>query len=34
MIVRALLARDAGAAEAAVRAHVLQALELIRAKLR
>jgi DNA-binding GntR family transcriptional regulator len=33
-IVRELLARDAPAAEAAVRAHVLQALELIRAKLR
>lgn len=33
-IVRELLERDAPAAEAAVRAHVLHALELIRAKLR
>ena len=33
-IVRALLARDPAAAEQAVRAHILQALELIRAKLR
>lgn len=34
VILRALLGRDAEAAEAAVRAHVLDALELIRAKLR